>query len=147
MSEIIERDDLFRPANYSRLYSIPSIDDDGDKFGLVIEEFFKRMAAHTHDGVTSNSISLNIQKAELEFTSNDIWGASTPTQSIISSNTITADGYTSDSNNFMAIHTGPDNLQGPWERVHCDVVWLSAATYQLQGSCNLWGQGIKVIIT
>ena len=147
MSEVIERDDLFKPCNYDFKYSVPSIDDDGDTFGLVIEEFMKRMAAHTHDGETSNSISLNIQKLELEYTSLEIWGAATPSTALISSNNINADGYNQDSNNFMAIFTGPDTKIGPWERIHPDVIWISPNTYKLQGSANLWGNAIKVIIT
>lgn len=147
MSEVIERDDDFRPCNYNKLYSIPSIDDDGDKFGLVIEEYFKRMAAHTHDGETSNSISLNIQKLELEFTSSEIWGIITPTDSIITSNTIAATDYSQDSNNFMAIFTGPDTKVGPWERIYPDVNWTSSTTYQLNGSYKLFGNAVKVIIT
>lgn len=147
MSEVIEYDDLIRPANYDYKYSIPSIDDDGDRFGLVIEEFMKRMACHTHDGQTSNAISLNIQKLQAEYTSTEIWGAVAPLGSIMSSVTISADGYSQDSNNFMAIFTGPDTKTGPWERVQLDVNWITAATYQLEGSANLFGQAIKVIVT
>lgn len=148
MSEVIENDDLNRPANYDYKYSIPSIDDDGDKFGLVLEEFMKRMAAHTHDGETSNAISLNIQKLETEYTSQEMWGLVDPApESIMTSNIISAVGYSQDSNNFMAVFTGPDSKLGPWERVQLDVDWLSASTYQLQGSANLWGQAIKVIVT
>ena len=147
MSEVIERDDLFRPANYDYKYSIPSVDDDGDKFGLVIEEFMKRMACHTHDGETSNAISLNITKLETEYTSAEIWGAVPPVDSIMESVTISASGYSQDSNNFMAIFTGPDTKVGPWERVQLDVNWLSPSTYQFEGSANLYGQAVKVIVT
>lgn len=57
---------MSRDIEYS--YKIPTQTDNGDQFGLVIEDFMERMANHTHNGDDSPVLNATIEKKTEIFT-------------------------------------------------------------------------------
>ena len=55
--------------SHTNKYSIPDALDNGVEYADTIEDFLTRMANHTHAGVDSASISLNIAKSVVDFVS------------------------------------------------------------------------------
>jgi hypothetical protein len=55
--------------SHTNKYSIPDALDNGVEYAETIEDFMIRMAKHTHSGIDSAAISLNITKDVTDFES------------------------------------------------------------------------------
>lgn len=129
--------DITENCNYTNKYQVPVTDDDGDEFGGTIEDFMKIMAAHTHDGDTSNYINLNIDKdmsvflvsvpAEISWIADQYDDTYTILQA--------AQGSTRDSNNFRKFYIG-DAASNIWEEFNPRIVWESSTQYRLYSNIN-----------
>lgn len=149
MADVIEGDDLGNTCNYSVKYLVPSTDDTGDDFGQVIETFMNRMAAHTHNGQTSEEISLNITKdQDVKSVLQLGYGSPAVGTGLVTSSPQTSP-YDANSNNFteFLVSTVGDNLVGPWVRFSPEVNWLSDTIYTLTVTRAMAAYSVKVIAT
>jgi len=129
--------EIIEGCTYTDKYTVPVQDDDGDEFGESIEDFMKRMAAHSHDNITSNPIGVNINKDET------ILNVSEPTEiswvndgngnmyTIVNA----AVGSTKLSNNFRKYYIGSEAGE-TWEEFNPKITWLTDTTYRLYSNIN-----------
>lgn len=119
---------------HSDKYQIPDALDNGVEFATTIENFMTKMAKHTHNGVTSADISLNIKKTIKEYVPSG--GVLTGEQEFITWSILANGIYTSiiplaDTNYDLNVRLFFVEKAGLWIPAQLKTTFINATTFTI----------------